>query len=72
MALLRLLASYHPWTIQLGEERWLVVARAEDDEAGSGALELVDHWAQERGHVGMIPMLGLDALHLPERLEEAR
>ena len=49
-----------------------MVARAEDDEAGSGALELVDHWAQERGHVGLIPMLGLDALHLPERLEEAR
>jgi hypothetical protein len=72
VALLRLLASYHPWTIQLGEDRWLVVGRADDDTAQADALRLVDRWAVDRGHEGVSATMGLDALGTLPRLGEAQ
>jgi hypothetical protein len=65
VALLRLLPNCNPWTIQLGEDRWLVVARADDDEAGADAVRLVDRWGLDRGQQGVTPTMGLDALHTP-------
>ena len=72
VALLRILTGYHPWTIQLGEDRWLVVGRADDDEAGADALRLVDGWALDRGQAGVTATMGLDALQSLQRLEERR
>jgi hypothetical protein len=72
VALLRTLASFHPWTIQLGDNRWLVVARADDDDAGADAVRLVDRWALDHGQPGVTATIGLDALEATPRLEGAR
>ena len=70
VALLRLLTSYHPWTIQLGEERWLVVARADTEQAGDDAKQLVDRWAMDRGQHGVAPTVGLEPLRGGAHVEE--
>jgi hypothetical protein len=49
IAMLRLLEPYHSWTIQLGEDRWLVVGRAESKQARHDARESIVAWARERG-----------------------
>jgi hypothetical protein len=72
VALLRLLSSYQPWTIQLGESRWLVVGRAEDDAGGADAMRLVGRWGADRGHAGLTATMGLDALGVSQRLDEPR
>jgi hypothetical protein len=71
VALLRLLATYHPWTIQLGEDRWVVVGRAASDDAGVQAQGLVDRWALDRDHQATATM-GLDALPGWQRVLETR
>jgi hypothetical protein len=72
VALLRLLAGFHPWTIQLGEDRWLVVARADNEDAGDDAVRLVDRWALDRGQPAVTATLGLDALQIAPVLEQAQ
>src|SRR5262245_4115080 len=42
IALLRTLTSYHAWTIQLGETRWLVVGRADTEAEASSAVNAVE------------------------------
>ena len=60
IALLRLLSGYHAWTIQLGEARWLVVGRADSEEAASSAATAVAAWAREHGVPELEALVGDD------------
>jgi hypothetical protein len=52
--LMRALDGFHPWTVQLGPEQWVVVARAERRERVDTVTALVSHWAAEH-HLGPLP-----------------
>lgn len=49
MALLRALGNHHPWTVQLGLERWVVVGRADGGAARLDVERIVTAWASDRG-----------------------
>lgn len=49
IALLRLLCAHHAWTVQLADDRWLVVARADTETEAGLAVGLVRAWAEENG-----------------------
>jgi hypothetical protein len=60
IALLRTLTSYHAWTIQLGETRWLVVGRADTEADASSAVSAVEAWARDRGQPEITALVGDD------------
>jgi hypothetical protein len=47
VALMRVLDRFHPWTVQLAPEHWIVVARAERRERVDAAITDVSRWAAE-------------------------
>ena len=49
VTLLRLLSRHHAWTVQMGEERWVVAGRAETEDDGRLVEEIVRQWARDRG-----------------------
>jgi hypothetical protein len=48
-ALLRLLDAHHAWTVQLGQDLWVVAGRAETEADGRLVTRIVSQWARERG-----------------------
>lgn len=60
ITLLRTLTSYHAWTIQLGETRWLVVGRADTEAEASSAVDAVAAWASDRGLADITALVGDD------------
>jgi hypothetical protein len=47
--LLRGLAGYHAWLVQLGDDRWVVSGRADTETDGQDVEGIVREWAFDRG-----------------------
>jgi hypothetical protein len=60
VTLLRVLSGYNAWTIQLGEQRWLVVGRADTTARESSARAAVEAWAEQNGLLDVTTLLGDD------------
>ena len=71
VSLLRLLARHHAWTVQLGEERWVVAGRAETEDDGRLVEEIVAQWACDRGRPDLAQTLvnEIALTRLGERLQ---
>lgn len=54
VSLLRLLCAHHAWTVQLADDRWLVVARADTDTEATVASGLVRQWGEQNGTAAVL------------------
>ena len=67
VALLRALGKHHPWTVQLGLDRWVVVGRADGGAARSDVARIVATWASDRGRPDLANTLVDDASHVSSK-----
>lgn len=45
--LMHVLHGFHPWTVELARQQWVVVGRVEQPEDADDAFALVSQWAAE-------------------------
>ena len=62
--LMRMLDRFHPWTVKLAREHWVVLVRSDERERVDAALALVSQWANEHGVPPLACRTGEDELVL--------